>query len=82
MTSASSVFGSHEADVFFWIQLAAARYYRLAEKAGNKTLGNSWYVPSSRSPGGPVRTHALLTPRRIWKEKYDAPGEAGGGKKK
>lgn len=23
---------------------ASARYYRLAEKNGNKTLGNSWYV--------------------------------------
>lgn len=25
-------------------QFAAARYYRLAERAGSKTLGNSWYV--------------------------------------
>lgn len=24
------------------VQFASARYYRLAEKAGNKTLGNSW----------------------------------------
>lgn len=24
------------------VQFAAAKYYRLAEKAGNKTLGNSW----------------------------------------
>lgn len=23
-------------------QFAAAKYYRLAEKAGNKTLGNTW----------------------------------------
>jgi hypothetical protein len=23
-------------------QFASARYYRLAEKAGNKTLGNTW----------------------------------------
>jgi TPR repeat protein len=23
-------------------QYAAARYYRMAEKAGNKTIGNSW----------------------------------------
>jgi TPR repeat protein len=28
----------------FPLQFTAARYYRLAEKAGNKTLGNSWYV--------------------------------------
>ncbi|KAF7548691.1 hypothetical protein G7046_g8588 [Stylonectria norvegica] len=27
-------------------KFASARYYRLAEKAGNKTLGNSWYVVS------------------------------------
>lgn len=26
-------------------QYEAARYYRLAEQNGNKTLGNSWYVP-------------------------------------
>jgi len=25
-------------------QYAAAKYYRLAEKGGSKTLGNSWYV--------------------------------------
>lgn len=25
-------------------QFLSAKYYRLAEKAGNKTLGNTWYV--------------------------------------
>lgn len=30
-------------------QYAAAKYYRLAEKNGNKTLGNSWYVALEKS---------------------------------
>lgn len=41
-------------------QFAAARYYRLAENAGNKTLGNSWYVHMySFSP----RSHYYTRPR-------------------
>jgi len=27
------------------VQFAAARWYRLAEEKGNKTVGNSWLVP-------------------------------------
>ncbi|PNP47481.1 hypothetical protein TGAMA5MH_01302 [Trichoderma gamsii] len=30
---------------------AAARYYRQAEKAGNKTLGNSWIWKEKYDPG-------------------------------
>lgn len=33
---------SHEADEVLPLQYAAAKYYRLAEDNGNKTLGNSW----------------------------------------
>lgn len=33
---------SHEADDVLPLQYAAAKYYRLAENNGNKTLGNSW----------------------------------------
>ncbi|KAF5254230.1 hypothetical protein FANTH_962 [Fusarium anthophilum] len=77
---------------------AAARYYRLAEKAGNKTLGNSWLSSTPPCPGatGPGATEGVLSigldpPSciiqfdgqpliqasyiRIWKEKYDPPGE-------
>lgn len=31
-------------------QFAAAKYYRLAEEAGSKTLGNSWYVMTQVQP--------------------------------
>lgn len=37
-------------------QFAAARYYRLAEKNGHKTLGNSWYVRFPIHPGLSSRT--------------------------
>ena len=64
----------------FCMQSAAARYYRLAEKAGNKTLGNSWYVPWKTSRGPTTFAVLILTSCRIWKEKYDAPGKSGGKK--
>lgn len=36
------------------MQFAAAKYYRLAEKNGNKTLGNSWYVTKTTSSAFPI----------------------------
>lgn len=34
---------SHEADsMFLVVQYASAKYYQLAEKNGNKTIGNTW----------------------------------------
>ncbi|MBW0498456.1 hypothetical protein O181_038171, partial [Austropuccinia psidii MF-1] len=41
----------------------AAKYYRLAEEHGNKTLGNSWYVSFSSSYlplGGNSLVHLVL----------------------
>ncbi|PNH34050.1 hypothetical protein VD0004_g9947, partial [Verticillium dahliae] len=32
---------------------AAARYYRLAEKNGNKIMGNSWIWKEKYDPPGP-----------------------------
>lgn len=36
--------GLNEADMLLFssLQFAAAKYYRLAEQNGNKTLGNTW----------------------------------------
>jgi len=48
----------------------AAKFYRMAEKQGNKTLGNSWYVTC------PLPATDWLTANRIWKDKYnDDEGE-------
>ncbi|KAF5026217.1 hypothetical protein F66182_1684 [Fusarium sp. NRRL 66182] len=38
-------------------KFAAARYYRLAEKAGNKTLGNSWIWKEKYNPPGEGTSH-------------------------
>ncbi|CAM1506927.1 Fc.00g065680.m01.CDS01 [Cosmosporella sp. VM-42] len=44
---------SHEADIMSFLeQFASARYYRLAEKAGNKTLGNTWIWKDKYNPPG------------------------------
>ncbi|KAG6024479.1 hypothetical protein E4U41_001780 [Claviceps citrina] len=39
-----------EQDAFAARQFTAARYYRLAEKAGNKTMGNSWIWKDKYDP--------------------------------
>jgi hypothetical protein len=43
-------------------QYTAAQYYRLAEKNGSKTLGNSWYVPSPLPPPSPTPSATLGHP--------------------
>ncbi|KAG7105205.1 hypothetical protein HYQ44_016517 [Verticillium longisporum] len=61
-------------------KFAAARYYRLAEKNGNKIMGNgpSCPLPPACSLEPPMTSLAPL----IWKEKYDPPGPDDAGKKK
>lgn len=52
----------------------AARYYRLAERNGNKTLGNSWYVlvPPPVFLGG--LPYILRQRKRKNQRLIDAPG--------
>ncbi|KAG5982235.1 hypothetical protein E4U54_006405 [Claviceps lovelessii] len=41
---------AHKPPVIHATCFAAARYYRLAEKAGNKTMGNSWIWKDKYDP--------------------------------
>jgi hypothetical protein len=53
-------------------QFAAAKYYRLAEKGGSKTLGNSWSVtliPFLHSPDDlHSESHPSLRIAKVFKE--------------